>query len=349
MADYDLSTLRGRTFQRLRGAIDGAQTDAHAAFHYYTYPFYWHATGVSLHDYFQDPRVTYETQGTVLEQLSWCGDFSPDTGAVAECSALGCEIRTDQNGFLSVKPAGVNELEQALKLKPADPYGDNYMHLALQTLEYMCDRANPNAGVNAPFIQGPTTIAAQLCGISDFCEATLLDEDLVHALLDVATQSVIAYIQAIEKVMGPRLRHILIADDLSSFLNRTGYREFALPEYRKIFAQFPQLEFWLHNDMNADHIADLIAEAGFRAWQHGPHADVALLRERTAGSVVLLGGLQPLKLAQMGAAEAYESAVEALRGFAGDRKMALSACGSLNEVSPQSALAVLRAADEYRP
>ena len=136
MSTYNLDTLRGRTFSRLHNAIAGEPIHAHGVFHYYTYPFYWNATGIDLKEYFHNPQVTYETQGSVLEQLQWCGDFSPDTGPVAECSALGCEIRTDNNGFLSVKPAGVNELEAAIKLKPGDPYGDNYLHLALQTLEY---------------------------------------------------------------------------------------------------------------------------------------------------------------------------------------------------------------------
>lgn len=345
MSEY--TTLRQRTMDRLKRAIFGQALDRHAAFHYYTYPFYQNATGVDLNAYFHDPRVTFETQAQVLEQLQWCGNFSPDTGAVAECSALGGQVMLDAHGFISVKPATVDSLEDLVRLEPGDPYGNNYMRVSLEALEYMCDHAPQGVGVNPPFVQGPFTIAAQLRGISDFCMETITDEDLVDELLEITTETVINFMRAMEKVMGRSLSHILIADDLSAFLSEKAFRRFVQPTYDRIFQAFPQTQPWLHNDAKTEHIIGAIADSGFRAWQFAPSMNVRNIAEKSDGKIALLGGLSPLTMQNLSAQQMYDYAVEALQSFDGNPRCVLSAGGSLNQVSIENALMMLRAADEY--
>lgn len=341
------SSLRQRSFARLRKVLAGETVDRHAVFHYYTYPFYQHATGVNLDAYFHDPRVTFETQAQTLEKLEWCGNFSPDTGAVAECSGLGGIVRFDAEGFISVKPAPIDSLEELVRIKPADPYGDNYMRIALETLEYMCSHAPEGIDVNPPFVQGPVTIAAQLRGISDFFTDTIIDEDLIDELLAITTETLIRYIHAIEKTMGKPLKHILIADDLSSFFSVESYERFVMPTYRRIFEAFPHIQPWLHNDADAGHLIEAIANSGFKAWQYAPslnHKDVV---EKSGGKIALFGGMSPLKMQPLSPEEMYEMAVETLKSFEGKTCCVLGAGGSLNQVSAESARMVLRAADEF--
>lgn len=341
------TSLRQRTFERLRKAINGEDMDRHAAFHYYTYPFYQNATGVELDSYFHCPKVMFDTQAQTLEQMQWCGNFAPDTGAVAECSALGGRVVFDQHGFISVKPAPANTLEDLVRLQPGDPYGENYMRVALEALEYMCAHAPDGIGVNPPFVQGPVTIAAQLRGISDFCMDTILDEELVDELLEITTETVINYLRAIEKTMGKPLGHILIADDLSSFLSEKMFWRFVQPAYQKLFAAFPQAQAWLHNDAKAGHIISAIANSGFRAWQFAPSLDMDEVAEKSEGKIALIGGLSPLKMQNVSPQQMYDEAIETLRKFKGNKRCVLSAGGSLNQVSVENALMMLRAADEF--
>jgi uroporphyrinogen-III decarboxylase len=341
------STLRMRTFDRLKKSITGEKTDAFAAFHFYTFPFFRNVTGVMLDRYFHDPKTTFNVQAEVLERMEWCGDFAPDTGPVAECSALGGEVCFDAQGFISVKPAAINDLDDVLKIKPGDPYGDNYMRVALETLEYMRDHAPEGIGVNPPFIQGPFTIAAQLRGISEFCMDTIQDPDIVEALLDIAIETIINYMKAAEKTLGKKLHHILLCDDLSAFLGVSSYKEWVLPTYEKFFKEFPDTQPWLHNDSKAGHLITNIAESRFVAWQYAPSLTPSEVMVESGGKIALIGGLNPLELQHISAQETYDLCIKTMQSFKENNKFILSAGGSLNQVPLENALAMLHAADDF--
>src|SRR5665647_2588102 len=104
MSYPDGSSLRKRTFDRLKKSLAGENTDRHAAFNYYTFPFFQNATNVSLQEYFNIPKVMFEVQLEVFEQLEGCGNFSPDLGPTVESNAIGAEVQFDEKGFPSVKP-----------------------------------------------------------------------------------------------------------------------------------------------------------------------------------------------------------------------------------------------------
>ncbi|MDR2932680.1 MAG: uroporphyrinogen decarboxylase family protein [Oscillospiraceae bacterium] len=341
-------TLRDRTFMRLKQSIAGQESDGHAVFFYYTYPFYQSVTHVDLNAYFHDPKVTFDVQLEVLELLERCGSFAPDEGAVAECSALGASVIFDEHGFISVKPAELEELDDVLAIKPGDPYGDNYMRRALESLEYMLQHAPADLKVNPPVMHGPFTVAAQLRGISDMCMDILVEEDKAKALLEVCTETCIRFLKAAEKMMGGQLHHILVADDISSFLSPDQYREWVVPYYRMIFKEFPGVQRWLHNDASAEHLLDQIEEAGWDAWQYAPAIDSLKALERTQGKVSLMGGLNPVELQSLTEEETYNHCMEKLQYFGGKTKLVLAPGGSVNQVPIDNLKANLRAADTYK-
>ena len=124
-------------------------------------------TGVPLDRYFHDPKTMFDTQLEVLERLEKCGSFQSDPGPVAECSGLGGHVRFDAEGFISVGSIGIETLEEAMAIQPGDPYGDNYMRIALETLEYMVQHAPKDIKDNPPICMAPFTVCAQLCGSGD--------------------------------------------------------------------------------------------------------------------------------------------------------------------------------------
>lgn len=339
--------LRDRTFSRLQKSITGEPCDRHSVFFYYTFLFYQTVTGVNLDAYFHDPKVTFETQLEVIEKLERCGSFAPDEGAIAECSALGGEVRFDAHGLISVKEAPINDVDDVLKMTPGDPYGDNYMRKALESLEYMVQHAPEGIKVNPPVIHGPFTVAAQLRGINEFCMDVLLEPELCEALLDVCTETSINFMKAAEKILGGNLHHILLADDISAFLSREQYKQWVIPYYERIFKEFPGVQKWLHNDANAAHIAPEIAAFGWDAWQYAPSIDPINLLADTGEKVSLMGGLSPLTLQTMSAEETYAHCVEVLKRFNGNTKFVLGPGGSVNQIPVENLLAILRAADDF--
>ena len=72
-----MSTLKERNAERLRKSIAREKADGHAVFNYYTYPFFHAVSKVPLNEYFHNPKVMFETQLEVLEQLDGCGNLAP--------------------------------------------------------------------------------------------------------------------------------------------------------------------------------------------------------------------------------------------------------------------------------
>lgn len=341
-----MSTLKERNEERLRKSINGEKTDCHAVFHYYTFPFFHAATHVNLKDYFHNPAICMESQQEAFEMLDGCGNFVPDMGPVAETSALGGKVRFDEHGFISVAPSGIEELEDVLALKPGDPYGDNYMCRALETLEYMVDHCPEGYIVNPHVVMGPFTVGAQLCGISDFCANTIADPDMVDAVLDLVIETQIRFLHAQETILGRPLHHVLVCDDLSAFLGAETYQKLILPSYDKLFAEFPNTKRWLHNDAKARHVAHLIPEGGMVAWQYHPSISPQDALQLTDRKVTLLGGLNPVELAGLSVEETIQKCNEVIDSFNGDPRCVLAAGGSINEVPIENLRAMFRVADE---
>ena len=346
-----MPNLRERNFRRLKESIAGEKSDGHAVFNFYTFPFFNAVTGVNLDDYFHKPEVTLKSQIEALEMLDGIGNPVPDMGAVAEASGLGGQVAFDDQGFISAhenpKIAEAESVADLEWLEPADPYGDNYMGQALKTLHYMVDNCPEGYKVNPHPVMGPFTVGSTIRGISQFAMDTLLDPDLVNKILDVVVETQIRYMKAQEKILGS-LHHILVADDLSAFISEESYREFVLPRYHQMFADFPHTQRWLHNDSTARHVAPAIADSSMVAWQYLPDIPPQEALELTRGKVTLLGGLSPLELKDWTEEETYNNCTEVLKSFGGNNKFVLAAGGSVNQVPIENLKAMFRAADDYK-
>lgn len=343
-----MSTLKERNAERLRKSISGEKTDGHAVFNYYTFPFFQAATGIDLNEYFHNPKACLECQVQALDMLDGCGNIVPDMGPVAETSALGGKVRFDDHGFISVAPAEIEELDDVLAIKPGDPYGDNYMRRALETLEYMVQNCPEGYKVNPHVIMGPFTVGAQLRGISDFCADTIAEPELVEAILDLVIETQVAFLHAQEKILGEPLHHVLVCDDLSAFLSQQAYQDIILPSYDRLFTEFPNTQRWLHNDSTARHVAPYISKGGMVAWQYHPSITPHDALELTEGKVTLLGGLSPVELAGLTVEETIEKCTEVLKSFEGNTKCVLAAGGSVNQVPIENLRAMFRVADEFK-
>ena len=342
--------LRERTFDRMRKSIAGEKCDAHSAFLYYTYPFYHNVTGIPLDKYFHDPATQLEIQLEVLDQLDGVGNPQPDVGSVAEASSFGAPVRFDAEGFISVHEIdGLESEEDIEELKFSGIRGDNYMKVALETLEYFVAHTPSRYKVNPPIVMGPFTVGSQMYGTGDFCMATLEDPDMVETFLDKIIDAEIEYIKEMEKIMGGKLGHILMCDDISSFLSPGVYREFVLPTYERVFAEFPNCQRWLHNDAKAKHLATIIAEeSGFQAWQYGPCMTPAEAAELTKGKITMFGGLAPLDLAGYSVEETEEVCNRVIDEFNGNSRMVLGTMGSVNQVPIPNLRKVLEVADSRK-
>ena len=60
------TTMRDRTFDRLKRSIANEPADGHGVFLYYTFPFFQNVTGVNLQEYYHKPEVMFQGRGENL-------------------------------------------------------------------------------------------------------------------------------------------------------------------------------------------------------------------------------------------------------------------------------------------
>ena len=333
----------------IRQSIAGEKPDVQPVLFFINFPFIKSLLDVDLHEYFNNPQVMMEAQIETYAKLGLNGPLYPDFGVVPECHALGAQVEFDYLGFPSVRsPLGV-EIDAFADLKVADPWAGSMLTQALETLIYMKDHAPSNFYVTNSLIQSPFTAAAILRGISDFCMDVIDEPDAVKQLLSVVTKTDIAFLKEEEKILGYGLKQILIGDDISSFIRPEQFKEFIRPCYDEIYGAFPTAERWLHNDAEALHLSECIADAGFKLWHVGSCFDICEARKRTGGAVSLVGNLVPVKqVAELSEQEVYAAAIDEIKKFDGDPKYILGLGGFISYGTPLENLkAIIRAAQAY--
>jgi uroporphyrinogen decarboxylase len=168
-------------------------------------------------------------------------------------------------------------------------------------------------------------------------------------LLDLATNLAIGWLKAQAEVIGPSVEGILVLDDLSGFIGRKHYQQFAHPFLKRYCDAFPA--DWVkvfHNDANVTACIDLIPDAGFDVLNWGLDTTMTKACEKLGGRMTLMGNVPPLDLGVRGTPEQnYAAALKAMQE-AGDHPLILSWAGATtNGISPDNVRALVRAARDF--
>ncbi|NPV70575.1 MAG: hypothetical protein HPY55_08030 [Firmicutes bacterium] len=255
--------------------------------------------GVPLKTYYEDVAVMFESQMRLRERFYGLTPLWADTGIVNEPSALGAKLTWGEDGTPWVEPF-VNGIDDVLRLKVPDPRNDGFMARTLEILRYMKSRAPDGVPVSCGSVHSPWGVAALLRGVTQFCTDIYEDPALVKALLEICTETVLAWLRAQAEVAGG-LKTILINDDISSFVSPKTFRALILPLYERIYDEFPSAHRWYHNDANASHLLEGIAAARVEVFHLGNMVDIAAARERIGDRVCLMGNIPPVEVLRDGA------------------------------------------------
>ncbi|HBR03087.1 MAG TPA: hypothetical protein DD738_10780 [Ruminiclostridium sp.] len=328
-----MNALKERNEDRLKKSIRGQKPDAHPFYLWINFPLVKSVTGVDLDSYFHQPEVMLETQVELISQLDACAALYPDFGVIPESSGFGGKVRFDGKGFISVQPSPNLEIGRLNDFRPADPYGDNYMRRCLETLKYMKTHIPSGFKLDPAKLIGPFTVGAQIFGIEDFCMTVYDDPDFIHEILEVVIETEICFMKEQEKILGG-LDNILIADDIAAFLSEAQFREFVMPTYEHIFAEFPGVERRYHNDANALHLAGAIADAGFQLWHMGNMFSITDAAKKAENRLAICGDIVPTRFAELPPKEAGKICSSLLDKFDGNPRLVLSTGGYFSYGTP---------------
>lgn len=321
--------------ERLEKSIRGEKLERHPFFLFIDAPFCSSVTGVSMTEYYGSAAAMMECQLQTHDATGGYGFLYADFGVVAEGTAYGAKLRRDLMGVLSLNPSGIETLEEVLSLPPADIYGENLMGESLRIMEYMAAHKPAGYELETSRVIAPFTAAAMVRGISDLCADIYEDPEMVLALMDRICEDSIRYVKEQERIMGHEARHIMLADDLSSFLSREMFDTYIRPGYDKFYQAFPNAQRWLHNDANAAHIAEGIADAGFQLWHAGDCIDVHQAMADVRSEVSIAGNLSPVRVLKNGTPDSvYRDTCALIKDCGGNTKHVISAGGYVSWDTP---------------
>jgi hypothetical protein len=89
---------------------------------------------------------------------------------------------------------------------------------------------------------------------------------------------------------------ILLLDDLVGMVSRRTYEKMVEPHLKRIFDHFSGMLRIYHNDMPCPHLLESLSQAGFDVFNFSHKTDIALVKEKMAGRVALMGNVAPLDL-----------------------------------------------------
>jgi uroporphyrinogen decarboxylase len=308
--------------------------------------------GIDTRDYFLFPDQWLQINLNLLKRFPdavWIPGFWAEFGMAAEPSAFGCKMR-----FYSDRPPSIEPLIPDLafwsKALPINPAEDGLMPLVLRFYERMDQRLSADGlGIRMVAARGPLTTASWLTGVTPLMEGLLTQPGQISKILETVTTSLIRWLEAQLGVLRQPMG-ILLLDDLVGMISRRTYQSMVEPHLQRIFNHFPGLLRIYHNDTPCPHLLENLSQAGFDVFNFSHETDIALVKEKMAGRVALMGNVAPLDLGMRGApGQVFEAATLCLQKAAPGGGMILSFGGGVSPGTPPENIdALLEAARAWR-
>ncbi len=326
-------------YNRLRAIISGKEKNDVLIAIWDTAPFLNFLAGVKSQDYYHNIEVKLKVQIWFQEQfpefILFPGIWA-DYGAVCEPSAFGCEIRWEGD-VPSVASPAIKAVSEIMALKSVDPLKSGLLPMALEEYRFLwkhldrkyIDEYGYLDGIATSF--GPVELAAVLVGYESFYTNLLEDPKLIHTLLEITTDFVIAWLKAQQEINGP-LKLITIADHIPGQVNLQHYEEYFIPYTNQVMKAFPKAIKLYHNEFPVKYVSSL---SGIKTDIFHFGTNIVETKESLGDKITLMGNIHPVKVLWSGTPSDVmkESSYCLERGAPGGRFL-LSSGGGLAPGTP---------------
>ena len=260
----------------VQDAVSSAQVQAEAA---------W-----KLHEAFQTPVILTAMDLSVEAEL------------------YGCEIRFDPREIPTVIGRRATTLDE-IEALPCPQIGQGRTPVNLDAAEMLVARAN-GVPVLGGMI-GPISLAGRIFGVSEALEASALQPELLHALLERVTALLIDYALAFR---GRGAAGVVMAEPLAGLLSPRGLGKFSAPYVKQIVDAVQSKDFAvvLHNcGARLVHLPQIL-QSGAEVYHFGAPMDVLAALQQVDGGVILCGNLDPTAVFYSGSVDEVIRQTEAL-------------------------------------
>lgn len=281
--------------------------------------------------------------------------YRPDSigvgpGLFGVAEAMGTRLEYPVDGLPYVSEPVLKDYADLDRLSPADPHRAGKLPLCLETLKLINGQIGDQVVVGAS-LGGPFNTAAALRGTDNFLRDLRRDPEQVHRLLNLATLSVLNYIDAVSDL---GFKPGLAEPTASGTLISAGlFRQFALPYLKKCSDRIT--ERWgtgpmLHICGNTRRIWSDMADTGAAVLSLDNEIDLARAKEEVGNRVCLAGNVRPVETMMKGTREDVHADVKDCLRRAHDNPKGFilcTGCGLPMDTPPENIIAMMEAASIY--
>ena len=316
--------------------------------------------GVTVDQYYSSLEVALRAQIAFQEEYPSAiliPGLLPDLGPVVEASAFGCSVIQPQGQSPFAMPC--MSIKDASGLRPPDPNKDGLMPKMLEGWRYLWETVPKKYVDEYGYLDGcastfgPMETAAQVLGYDQFFIALYDHPKLVHQLLDVITDGMIAYVNAQAKINGP-IKRVTVTDHVAGQISAEHFREYGLPYLQRLFQAFPDAITIYHNEADIKRVLPFLPELDFTVYHMGlevggDYAEGVALARRTLGNRCLMGNVHSQEHLLWGTRElVYQESLRQLDAGAKDGAMWLSVRGGFAPGTPRANIhAMIQAAEDW--
>lgn len=239
--------------------------------------------------------------------------FRPDSigigpGLQGIPEAMGSEFIFPENGTPYLGIPILEDYSNISKLSPIDPYKDGRIQYFLEALKVTNERIGHDVFVGSS-MGGPFTTAAFLRGTENFLKDISRNPEMAHKLLEISTQSVIRYIDAIcDLGLSPS-----IAEPIASctMISSKTFGEFAKPYLKKCMDRIIERRgsgSTLHICGRTKKIWADMVDIGIGNLSLDNIEDIGELKNQFGDKVCLLGNVDPVETIMRGTIEEIHNA-----------------------------------------
>ena len=140
---------------------------------------------------------------------------------------------------------------------------------------------------------GPFSLAGRLMDVNEILLETLEDPDLVHTVVEKATQFILKYIKAYKEVGADG---VIMAEPLAGLLSPSLMQEFSSDYVKKIADEVQDNEFLImyHNCSGGmERKIDETLSTGCKMFHYGDQTDMMEILDKMPNDVMILGNVSP--------------------------------------------------------
>jgi len=285
--------------------------------------------GMSTLDYYSSDTKWLEANLKAVEtfpSVMFLPGFWSEFGMCTEPSAFGTKCRWSEHG-LPYAERIIASVDDIAKLEKPNPRTDGLLPFVIRRLELHRSRIE-DAGHQIRFAvaRGPLNIATFLMGTTEFLMALRTDPEPIAKLLTLITDFTADWL-TFQKECFPSVEGIFLLDDIAGFLGEADFRQVGLPYLTRLFGCLDVPVRFFHNDAQGLVCAGFLQEMGVNLFNFSFEHSLQEMKERTGGTVTLLGNVPPRDVLAQGAPEDVMARAAADLEPIEDRSRIILSCG----------------------